>query len=261
MDPRPPSPSLLAGITAAFRGLHAAWSAPDVGRAYLHLASALLITTLTLDLGGLATLWHVTATAGEASLWASVGQIALRVIGVVVVLFVAPVLALVIVNNAAPLLSERVFLAGLATVAPERAQVLAARPGLPFLVSLRTSLLRLAWFFACSLSTLLLSFVPVAGAILSPVLQGFFSARAMAWELLDPYFDKLEYDFRTQRRYVRDHRAAIFGFGLPLSFTMAVPLFGPWLFALAQAAAGRFVGEVLEAPSRAATEPAPAPAR
>src|SRR5690606_22108609 len=200
-----PSPGLLAGVTAAFRGIHAAWSIPDVGRAYLRLASVLLVATVALDIAGVFGVWHLTAAAEAVSFWAAAGRIALRVLGIVIVLFVAPVVALVVVNNVAPLLAERVFLAGLAAVAPERAQELAARPGLPFVVSLRASLVRLAWFFACSLATLLFSLVPIAGAIASPVLQGFFSARAMAWELLDPEFDKTELGFTSPRRYVCRH--------------------------------------------------------
>lgn len=245
--PSTPSPGLLAGVHAAFAGLRHAWSMPDVGRAYAALSIALLITTTLLDIGGIAALWSSTAAAPEASWWLEVGLLALRGVGIVVVLFVAPIVALVLVNNLAPVLAERIFLAGLRSVSPARADALAAAPGLPLGASITASLLRLGWFLGCSVSTLLLSFVPVLGTAASPVLQGFFSARAIGWELLDPYFDKCGMGFSDQRGFVNGHRWPIVGFGLPLGFAMAIPLAGPWFFGLAQAAAGRFVGEVLEA--------------
>lgn len=251
----PPVPhGLLSGVTAAFRGLQRAWTIPDVTRAYVMLSLALLLVTVLLDVLGIALVWRYTGATEDVTWWLSFGLVLLRGLGILVVLMVAPIVALVVVNNVAPWLAERVFLAGLRSVAPARADALAAAPGLPLAASLWGSLLRLSSFLLLSLMTLAISFVPVLGALVSPILQGFLSARALSWELLDPYFDKLGYDFAAQRRFVATHRAVLVGFGLPLGFIMAVPLAGPWLFGLAQASAGIMVGEVLESSLGAAHE-------
>jgi uncharacterized protein involved in cysteine biosynthesis len=93
--------------------------------------------------------------------------------------------------------------------------------------------------------------VPVVGSIGGPVLQAYFTARALGWELLDPYFEKLQMSFDAQHVFVKQHRAPLVGFALPYCFVMAIPLLGPFAFGLAQAAAGVFTREILETPPAA----------
>jgi len=236
----------VAGVSAALDGMKAAFSIPEVGRAYLRLAITLLLATVALDFGGIAAVWHYTAANPDATWWLAAGMMALRLVGIILVLLIAPVAGLLIVNNVAPFLAERVFLASLASVAPTRAAELAAWEGLPWVVSLRISIVRFVRLLATTALAFGVSLIPVAGAIGGPLLGGYFSARALAWELLDPYFDKLRYSFAEQRSYVKERQQVLLGFGLPLSFAMAIPLLGPLLFGLAQAAAGRLVGEILE---------------
>ena len=91
-----------------------------------------------------------------------------------------------------------------------------------------------------------LTLVPVVGALLGPAFQLWSTSRALTWELLDPYFDRRSFGYAEQRAYLKAHSGPIVGFGLPLSFILAVPLVGPLFFGLAQAGAALLVVEVLE---------------
>ena len=235
-----------SGARAALRGLSLAWQSPEVRRTYVQLVIALLGISVVLDVFGIWAVLHWTS-GGAESWWAAVGLILLRVAGIAVVLLVAPVLALFTVNFAFSFLSERVFLAGLRLAAPQRAEALAQAEGLPTSASMADSFVRTLLFFSLSLGTFALAFVPVVGAVLAPVLQAYWTARALGWELLDTWFDKQRMRFDDQHAFVRRNRTAVVGFGLPFAMIMAIPVLGPLAFGLAQAAAGVLVAEVLEA--------------
>ncbi|NJK32509.1 MAG: EI24 domain-containing protein, partial [Deltaproteobacteria bacterium] len=100
-----------------------------------------------------------------------------------------------------------------------------------------------------SLCFLLLGLVPVVGSIAGAIGQTWLTARTVGWELVDPYFDRLGMGWSEQREFVREHRRSLLGFGLPLSLILAIPLVGPLLFGLAQAAAAVYV--VREVPPHA----------
>ena len=219
---------------------------PEVGKTYLQLVAVLFILAGALDVLGIWAVFHLTPIDGSASWWSVVGVWLLRIAGVLIVLLVAPILALFTTNTVFPILGERVFLAGVRAVDPARADQLAALEGLPLRVSVSQNLIRMGLFLGCSLLAFAVSLVPVVGAVLGPVMQGYFTARALGWELLDPYFEKLEIRFGAQRTFVRQHRAPLVGFALPFSLVMSIPLVGPLLFGVAQAAVGTFVVELLE---------------
>lgn len=222
------------------------FTAPEVGKTYLQLAGVIFVLAGLIATGGLWALHHFTPIDGSESWWAELGLWLLRIAGVVLVLLTAPVLALFFVNTLFPLLGERVFLAGVRAVDPARADALAALEGLPLRASIPQNLIRMMLFIGLSAVSFAVSLVPVVGAIAGPVLQTYFTARALAWELLDPYFEKLETRFDAQHVYVKRHRASLVGFALPFSFVMAIPLLGPLVFGVAQAAMGTLVIEVLE---------------
>lgn len=237
-------------MSAAFRGLGIATSTREVGRAYLKLATVILVLTLMLDVAGVWTVLHFTGSEGDAEWWARVGWILLRVAGIGIVLLAAPVLAMFVSNTFFPVLSERVYLAGMRAVDPVRADELAALPGLPLRTTMVQNLIRMMMFIGLSVIAFACSFVPVVGSIGGPILQAYFTARALGWELLDPYFEKLEMRFDAQHRFVKEHRAPIVGFALPYSLVMAIPILGPFAFGIAQAAAGVFTREILETPPK-----------
>lgn len=219
---------------------------PEIGKTYLQLVAVLFVLAGALDVLGVWSVLRLTPIDGSESWWMLVGLWLLRIAGLLIVVLVAPLLALFITNTAFPMLGERVFLAGVRAIDPARAEQLAALRGLPLSVSVPQNLVRMALFIGLSLVAFLASLIPVVGAVLGPGLQVYFTARALGWELLDPYFEKLEVRFDAQRAFVEQHRKPLVGFALPFSLVMSIPLVGPLLFGVAQAAAGTLVLEVLE---------------
>jgi hypothetical protein len=215
----------LAGLSLARRGIASAWASAEVRRTYVQLVLVLVALATALDAAGIWAVVSWTRTAPDAGWWAIVAMVLLRIAGIGIVLLVAPVVAM---------------------FAPARAEALAAAPGVPWARSLLYATLRLLAFLALSLALLVLTSVPVVGSIAGPVLQAWRSAVALAWELLDPYFDKLGLDPAAQRALLARHQRALLGFSLPFVFVMAIPVVGALAFGLAQAAIATLVLEVVE---------------
>ena len=241
------SKRLKQGASAAVRGCGRALANREVLRAYLHMAAALFASITVLTGVGIWALIALTPIGEDAAWWVIALLWAVRVAGGLLVVLVSPIVALTIINLLFPFLGERVFYSALALVDPARAAELRARPGLSFSEGMSDAMHRLALFFGMSVLAFLFSLVPVVGSIGGPVLQTYLTSRAVGWEMLDPYFDKLGMRFDDQRRFFEQHRPALVGFGLPISLLMAIPIVGPLLFGLAQASAALLVGEVLEA--------------
>ena len=240
---------LLAGVSAARRGAASAWASAAVRRVYVQLVLALVAVATVLDALGI---WAVVAwtRGGEESVWWTIALVLLRIAGICIVLLVAPIVALFVINALFPFLGQRVFFAGLRQLAPARADELEARPGLPFATSLVNTLVRLVLFLVTSAALFVLSFVPVLGSVAGPALQAWRTAIALGWELLDPYFDKLACTRQEQHAILSRHQAPLLGFALPFVVVMAVPIAGPLVFGLAQAAIATLVVEVIERESR-----------
>lgn len=239
---------LMAGLSLARRGTSAAWASPEVRRTYVNLVLVLVAVATLLDVAGVWSVVVLTRVAPDASWWMLVGMVLLRIVAIALVLLVAPIVAMFAINALFPFLGERVFLAGMRPLAPERAAVLAAAPGLPLLRSIVDATVRLAVFLALSVLLFVLALVPVVGSIAAPVLQAWRSALALSWELLDPYFDKLGLDRAGQRAVLHRHQRTLLGFALPFVVLMAIPVVGALAFGLAQAAIAMLVVEVVEAP-------------
>ena len=88
--------------------------------------------------------------------------------------------------------------------------------------------------------------MPVAGPVASAAVAAAVAAYALAWELLDPYFDKAGLEFEAQERVVWANRFALVAFAAPFTAALAVPFVGPSASAVAQGAAGELVWRVLE---------------
>jgi uncharacterized protein involved in cysteine biosynthesis len=159
-----------------------------------------------------------------------------------------------------PLFGERVFFAGMRALDPQRADALAALPGMPLARGVAMTLARMGYFIGGTLLAFLLALIPVVGAILGPLLQLYLTARVMTWELLDPLFDKRQMYLGDQRVFVQRHRASFVGFGLPYTLLLSLPLVGPLFFGLAQAAVATLVVTVLEPEGDPSLSVAPAPA-
>jgi CysZ protein len=230
--------TFVRGARAAWEGVRVAVHDPDVRKAYLQVVLGMLVLTLVIDALGLWGLfaWIDPSTADSAIMGAV--QWLLRIVGAVVVLMVGPLVALLIMNIAFPLFSEPVFMAGLRAQDPERAARVAAGPGMPLSVSAGIAAVRLARFIGWTIVFLLVGLVPFVGGIIGMLGQAWLTARTAAWEMMDPYFDRLDIRWAGQREFYAKHRDVLLGFGLPLGVMLAIPLIGPLLFGWAQGAAG-----------------------
>jgi uncharacterized protein involved in cysteine biosynthesis len=214
----------------------------SVRRAYGWMVLVILLATVGLQVLGV---WAALSFIPMLGI-ATVGVILLEIVTVIVVLLAAPLLALLLVSLVLPLFSEQLFLAALRHVNAVRADELAAGDGLPIPVAIGASLRRILRVLVATMVALLVSMIPIAGLVLGPLLQAYFTARALAWELLDPYFDKRNMGFAEQREFVADHGSLMFGFGLPFVWVLAIPIAGPLLFGMAQAAAAALVNDAIE---------------
>jgi CysZ protein len=235
-----PSP-YARGFRAAVDGMKLALHNEDVGRAYLRIAAVIFALTVVIDAAAIWTLFHFTIPPDDGALWLTVLMWTARVIGTVGCLLIGPLLAIFTVNIAFPVFNKEVFLAGMRVVDPERAAALAAKPGMPLGIAMGIPLWRLVKFVALSLGLLLLGLIPVVGSIAAAILQTWLTARTVAWEMMDPYFDCLDIRYAEQKQFIARMQKPLLGFGLPVSLLLAIPIVGPLTFGLSQVAAATFV--------------------
>ena len=233
--------SFLRGFRTAFSGISTTFDRRTVHRAYFRLTAALFAFTLLFDIGGIWLLFDLTdwndATAG--------GTVAtyfiLRIVGVLLILLLAPVLSILLLNLAFPFFNDAIFLASLRSIDPELAERLSQSPGPKIRESVFIGLFRLGRFLLFSALALLINLVPIAGPIVSTTVQTWNTSEILAWELLEPYFGRLQLPLSEQRRFIRAHRSTLVGFALPFSFALAIPIVGPLLFGLAQSSTALLV--------------------
>jgi CysZ protein len=252
--PQSPSP-YTRGFRAAVDGMRLALRNEEVGKAYLRVAALIFVLTLVIDTAAIWALFHYTAPAPGAELWMLVLLWTARVIGTVAGLLIGPILAIFSVNILFPVFNVEVFLAGMKVVDPERAERLAAKPGMPLRVSVAISAWRLVKFILLSLGLLLLGLVPVVGSVLAAILQLLLTARTVAAELMDPYFESLDIRHAEQKQFVARHQKLLLGFGFPVALMLAIPVVGPLAFGLAQAAAAVFVASEIPIDPRESAAP------
>ena len=258
---------LFRGFFAALRGAGAALGNRDVYKVYFQFTLILLVLSLILA-GALGYgVWQATEPEAAGGFlarhgldWLAVGGLTvLRYVGIVIAALAAPLLAFLVIGILFPVFAEALFFAGLRRLDPGRAQALEAQPGLSILASLWKTLRLLVHLVVITMLAFVVSLIPLVGVVLGPALQLWNTGKILGWELLDPYFDKRRMAFAAQKVYVRGHRAAVVGFGLPWAFVLAIPLFGPLFFGMAQAAAPGLLVNVLEPGHTPALPPLAAP--
>ncbi|TPV97272.1 MAG: EI24 domain-containing protein [Myxococcales bacterium FL481] len=232
------------GLWIAWSGTRMALSNAEVRRAYVKIAAVVMGLTAVLNVVGLWWLWYVPL---EQPAELGIGGILWRAAATLVIFLLGPLLVVMTMNIVFPMFNATAFFAGLRSVSPQRAAELTAQQGLPLRRGIYVSIVRLARFLLWSGVAFGVSFIPLVGPVLSPIMQLHVSAMTLGWELLDPYFDKLGLNYASQRRFVARHRAGLLGFGAPYALVFAVPLVGPLCFGLAQAATALFVVDLLEA--------------
>lgn len=233
--------TFFRGVRVAFEGIQVAFRDPGVRKAYLRVMLAMLALTLVIDALGL---WWVFAWIDPSAadeVWMALITWVLRIIGAVLILVVAPLIAILVMNVAFPFFNEPVFMAGLRAQDPERADRVAAGPGMPLRASAMIAALRLLRFLGLTLVFVLVGLIPIVGGIVGTIGQAWLTAKTVSWELMDPYFDRLDIRWDGQKQFVTQYRDALLGFGLPLGLLLAIPLIGPLLFGWVQGAAGTFL--------------------
>lgn len=240
------SSSVARGLQLAGRGLKLALSSPEVRKTYLRLALVLMLLALALSLGLGALVWWLVPVATDMSWMTWLGSWLLRLGGTALALIAAPMLALFVVNVVFPFLADAVFMAGVRVADPKLADRLEKPAELGLVTSVVGSIRRLVSFVGVTLALVAFSLIPLVGPVLGPILELWFAARTLSWELLDPYFERAGRDHAAQTRIVTARRATLVGYGLPWTFVMALPVVGPLLFGLAQAGIAALVVEDLE---------------
>ncbi len=229
---------LFAGLRSALVGARSALSHADVRRAYVRLVTVIAGFTVVLQSLGVWGLW--TFTAHDDGTDVGAGMWAVRVVGALVCLFVAPFAALVLTNVVFPLFGDAIFMASLRARNPHYADQLMRTPSLPVHAAAMASVRRLLLVGAAWLGLFALALVPGVNVMVPPV-QLAFTAYMLGWELLDPFFGQTGVPYRQQRDVLRGHRVGLIGFGLPWALVMSVPVLGPLCFGVAQAAAAQWV--------------------
>lgn len=236
----------LTGAYCAIIGFFDALRSAEVRKTYW--AALMTLTLVTWVLGALG-IWGVTLVLPVNEVltgWELFFRWALRVVASGLVLLTAVVLALPFAQLIAPKFCFAPFFAALGRDPARRDEIYLGGGGLSIAVSFIISVRRLRKFFLITGCALLVGWVPVVGPVLSATMQLLNSAWMMSSELLDPYFDARQLDFDAQTRLMNSFRWECLGFGVICAPLLALPIIGPLFFAGLQAAAARFVLDVLE---------------
>jgi len=271
-EPLPLPEAVSTGLACALAGSKAALSSPS--DAWKPLTAATLAVAVALEGAGFYAAGSFLTPGEDAGVVSSL----IRRLALVAVdgawIFVAPLLAIAVVQQVLPLLGEKILFDGLrasaaaaadddqpsANAAAEtrarrieararRIEALEASDGLG-LRGIGVAASRARSLAALGAGAIPVgvgaSLVPVAGPFASASVAAAVAAYALAWELLDPYFDKACLDFDAQERVVWANRFALVAFAAPFTAALAVPFVGPSASAVAQGAAGELVWRVLE---------------
>ena len=252
------------GFSCAVDGSKAALARPS--DAWKPLTAATLVVAVALDGVGFFAVSNLLSPGDDAGM---ITSLASRIVVVAIDgawLFIAPLLAIAIVQQVLPLLGEKIFFDALVVKSEssegdteggsgsgscraarvrqlEESGGLGLR-GLGVAASRAQSLAGLG--VVAIPAGLSLSIIPVVGPIAAAALATCVAAYTLAWELLDPYFDKAELGFEQQEKVVWGNRVALTAFAFPFAAALAVPLVGPLSVAVAQGAAAELVWRVLE---------------
>lgn len=243
--PEPATSPYIRGFRIALEGMKLAFHSPEVGRAYIRVS--LVIFSLGLFLAGLSilTLWNHTVPAPDAEEWLVAVLWLARIIGSLAALVLGPLLAIYVVNIGFPFFNQGVFMTGLRAIDPKRAAGLEGKQGMSLTRAIGLAIWRLIKFVGLGLLLLAIGLVPVIGTLIATVGGVLLAAYAVAWELLDPYFETLDISHTEQREIMKRHRKVMLGFGLPIAMLFGIPIVGPLLFGLAQVAGAVLVAREL----------------
>jgi len=109
-----------------------------------------------------------------------------------------------------------------------------------------------------SILYLLVSLLPFIRAYSVLILGTFYAADSLFRELLDPYLSRTVYYPKTLK-FKRGREVVFFGFSVPATICLAIPIVGPLLFPLFQAAAANILNAEYDQEAVAGYTPPPRP--
>jgi len=229
----------------------------------LYIACFALYTPVFLMLHISSYFFDVEKWVGDTSLRVQFSQLITNVS------FFIPLVTVFVTQYLLPQFPDDVFFTTLSILDPVKSETYRAVAPLGFWSILYLRFRRFLRISAWSLFTYCLSLIPVVGWMVIPVAQFYlvskifgyktaavftlfllipslhsyswptvkvlFGARALAIEMLDPYFSRFGYE--KVKLVERPHQPVLLGFAAPFLFLMAVPLVGPLLWGLVQASA------------------------
>ena len=234
---------LFRGASLAIRGASHALLRGRVLRTCWPLFLTSLALTLLLQGGGIALALRLTRGDDARAWWAAAGMVALRFLAILAALGLGAVLGLMLTALVVPLLAERIFMTSLRALSPARADELAALPGLTLRTEIAFGLRRLARFLPRVAGAFLLSFIPLLGIVAGPMTEAYVASRFLSWELLEPWLSRRSVGWSEQLTLLREKRWLLVGFALPFLPALAIPIVGPFLFTIAQAAIALLIVE------------------
>jgi uncharacterized protein involved in cysteine biosynthesis len=93
-------------------------------------------------------------------------------------------------------------------------------------------------FSAASVTLFVISLIPVLGSIVTAVGHTYLVSQSLGDQLLEVYTkDYHNWGVTLRENYVKRNKWIIFGYALPFTFILSIPIVGPFLLGFAQAGA------------------------
>jgi hypothetical protein len=270
---------VAVGLECAVGGAKTALASPS--DAWKPLTGAVAALALVLDGAGFYAFGAVLSPSEDAGFFSKLFREITTVAADGATLILAPLVALAVVQQVLPLLGEKIFFDGARAAAGEaavqsdengrsgtnafqdrtkekpavssrlrRLDALEKNPGLGLrglgTAASRTSALAGLTAAAAPAGVLVTALVPGVGAVFATLLVTSVASYALAWELLDPYFDKKALNFQAQDKVMWENKFLLVAFATPFTAALAVPIVGPLATSVAQGACGYLVWRVFE---------------
>jgi uncharacterized protein involved in cysteine biosynthesis len=159
------------------------------------------------------------------------------------ILAMIPLWAFNIARKRTPMATNQLFLDELERLSPQRSKELEQQMKTDEVINKQWTEelyhdLRTSWHFTrYSLMWLSFSIIPIVGSFITWIGQTWLVADKMGWNLLSVYtISSKKMSYRQQKHWMRARKWRIIGFTLPFVLLASIPLVGPLVLGIAQAA-------------------------
>jgi hypothetical protein len=223
------------GLQEAAKGSWSVLQNPKVREDYFNFAKSmgLILLTMYAVLGVLLFVYMPVAAFVFTIAPGFLGQI----------LTMIPLWAFNVTRKRTPMAANRLFLDELERLSPPRAQELEQQMKTDEAINKQWTEelyhdLRTSWHFTrYSLMWLSFSIIPIVGSLITWIGQTWLVADKMGWNLLSVYtISAKKMSYRQQKHWMRARKWRIIGFTLPFVLLASIPILGPFIMGIAQAA-------------------------